>query len=209
VILEYTVKGIRQMQKDLQADTKEKKKALETAIKVEGMRQLKLLREQIRQGEPGAEPYTAELSRIAARTKAGRLRKNQAPLYMLARLLRYFVTYENGDISFRFGFVGNKGGVGSSWKKLIQKHQASSDFDLHDTLYSGSRSELGRILARVGGRLKKKGDPDAKFFFLRSKTRRAKLPKRPMIAPFWERYKDEAEANIMDNWGRKLRGERI
>jgi len=209
VRLQATIKGIRQMQKDLDADTKEKKKALETAIKVEGFRQLKLLREQIRKGEPGGQYYADELSKIAGRTKAGRLRKNQAPLYMLARLLRYTATYENGDLSFRFGFVSQNGGLTGSWKKLILKHQEDADFSIGETLYSRSRSELGRMMARIGGRLKKKGDPDAKFFFLRSETRRAKQPARPMIAPFWDRYRDEAAANIMDNWGRKLRGERI
>jgi hypothetical protein len=202
--LAYTIKGSRQMQKDMEADTAQKKKALETAIKVEGFRQLKLLRQQIRAGEPGARPYAARLSRIAAYTKAGRLRNNQAPLYRLARLLRYVVTYENGEISFRFGFVRGGGDIGGSWKKLLQKHQAGARI-----LYTGDRTELGRSLARIGGRLQKKGDPDAKFFFLRRETGRAKLPARPMIAPFWERYRDDAAANIQANWARKLRGERI
>ncbi len=209
--LAYTIKGIRQLQKDLEADTREKKKALETAIKVEGFRQLRLLREQIRAGEPGARPYAAKLSRIAAHTKAGRLRKNQAPLYKLARLLRYVVTYENGALSFRFGFVSGGGGAFQTgfWKRLIIKHQASAEVNFSEILYSGSRSELGRRLARIGGRLKKKGDPDAKFFFLRRETGRVKLPARPIIAPFWDRYQDEAAANIQANWARKLRGERI
>ena len=202
--LNYRVKGIRQLQKDLDAGTKEQKKALETAIKVEGMRQLKLLREQIRAGEPGAKPYADKLSAIASRTKTGRLRKNQAPLYRLARLLRYDVSYENGELSFRFGFVRRGGTIGGSWKKLLKKHQAGVR-----VLYSGSRSELGRRLARIGGKLKKKGDPDARFFFLRSDTGRAEIPARPIIAPFWDRYREDAMANIQENWARKLRGERI
>jgi len=192
------------MQKDLDADTKEKKKALETAIKVEGFRQLKLLREQIRTGAPGGQPYADRLSKIAGRTKAGRLRKNQAPLYMLARLLRYNVDYANGELSFRFGFVRGNDAIGGSWKKLLQKAQAGASM-----LYSGSRTELGRQLARIGGRLKKKGDPDAKYFFLRKETGRAQVPARPMIAPFWNQYRDEALANIQANWARKLRGEQI
>lgn len=205
--INYSISGIRRLQKDLEADTKEKKKALETAIKVEGMRQLKLLREQIRKGEPGGQPYADRLSKIAARTKAGRLRKNQAPLYMMARLLRYHVEYEGGHLNFRFGFISNGGGpIQGSWKKLLLQHGEGGDLNV---LYGKSRTELGRRFAQIGGRLKKKGDPDAKFFFLRSETGRATLPQRPMISPFWDRYKDEAEANIMDNWGRKLRGERI
>lgn len=203
--LNYAITGIRKLQQDIGADTAAKKKALETAIKVEGMRQLKLLREQIRSGDPGGKPYADKLSKIAARTKSGRLRKNQAPLYRLARLLRYHVSYAGGEISFRFGFISGGGkSIGSSWKKLIAKHGEGADI-----LYGKSRSELGRRLAQIGGRLKKKGDPDAKYFFLRTETGSAGLPRRPIIAPFWDRYEGEAAANIQANWARKLRGERI
>lgn len=211
-MFEVTITGIRQLQKDLDAAGKKNKRALETAIKVEGFRQLRILRDQIKKGVPGGHPYAAQLSEIARRTKAGRLRKNQIPLYRLARLLRYNIAYRHGDIQMSFGFVSSsRSRLSGSWKKLVLQHAEGDEVDLHRTLYSGSRSELGRRFARIGGRLKKRGDPDARFFFLRRVTSRrgVDLPRRPIIEPFWGAYDDDVRRNIRKNFQRKLRGERI
>jgi len=198
-----TVKGVEKLRADLKAENKRQKKALETAIKVEAFRQLRELREQIKKGVPGGHPYAAQLSEIARRTKAGRLRKNQVPLYRLARLLRYHIGYDGGKLNISFGFVQRR--LGTSWKKLILKHTQGTD-----VLYSGSRQALGRRLARIGGRLKKQNDPDAKYFFLRRRTgNRIRLPKRPMIDPFWKANEDDARRNIAKNFRRKLAGQRI
>lgn len=205
-MLNVKVNGIKRLQQDLGAESKRQKKALATAIKVEGFRQLRVLRDEIRKGTPGGKAYAAELSKIAGRTKTGRLRKHQMPLYKLARLLRYNVTYNGGDIALAFGFVDSRARkLSGSWKQLVLKHQEGTD-----VLYSGSRTELGRRLARIGGRLKKKGDPDAKYFFLRKTTgRRIDLPERPMIDPFWDAHQDEARTNIAKNFRLKLAGHRI
>jgi hypothetical protein len=203
-MLKTEIKGIRKLQRDLGAESKRQKKALNTAIKVEAFRQLRQLRDQIKKGVPGGHPYAAQLSEIAKRTKTGRLRKNQAPLYRLARLLRYQVEYKNGALQIAFAFIKSRAMTGS-WKKLVLRHTEGTD-----TLYSGSRTELGQRLARIGGRLKKKGDPDAKFFFLRKTTgRRIELPRRPMVDPYWKANKDSARKNIALNFKRKLAGKRI
>ena len=202
--LSTTINGVRNLQKHLGAEKKRGKKALNTAIKVEAFRQLRELRDQIKRGIPGGHPYAKQLSEIARRTKTGRQKKNQVPLYKLARLLRYNVSYKKGDLSMSFGFVPSRAMTGS-WKKLLLKHAAGVD-----TLYTGSRQELGQKMARIGGRLKKKGDPDAKFFFLKKMTgRRIHLPKRPAIDPFWKSSADDARRNIAKNFRRKMRGERI
>jgi hypothetical protein len=206
-VLKISIKGLRNLNAALDAHTRDSKRALKTAIKVEGFRQLRQLREEIRAGRPGGRPYAAQLSEIARRTKTGREKKNQIPLYKLARLLRYQVEYgRDGDISLSFGFVNSPGRpLTGSWKSLLIKHQEGTD-----VLHRGSRTELGRRFARIGGRLKKKNDPDAKFFFLRKTTgRRIDLPKRPMIDPYWNTHKDEALVNIRKNFARKMRGERI
>jgi len=205
-MLNLQVKGLTQLQKDVGAYDRKSKKALELAIRVEGFRQLRVLRDEIKKGRPGGRPYNDPLSQIARRTKTGRMKKNQIPLYRVARLLRYNVEYKNRDINLSFGFVARRGGrLSSAWKALLLKHQEGIDI-----LYSGSRRALGRRMARIGGRLKKRGDPDAKFFFLRKRTgRRIGIPKRPMIEPFWRAHKNEARVNIAKNFRRKMRGERI
>ena len=116
----------------------------------------------------------------------------------------YDADYKAGNLQMSFGFVRG-GRMSGSWKKLLLKHAAGLD-----TLYTGSRQELGEKMARIGGRLKKKGDPDAKFFFLKKMTgRRIHLPKRPAIDPFWKSSADDARRNIAKNFRRKMRGERI
>lgn len=205
-MFQMTAQGIQKLQKDLDAAGKVNKKALNTALKVEGYRLLRQLRDDIKSGRPGGSPYAAELSKIASRTKSGRLRKNQVPLYRIARMLRYNASYANGELHFSFGFIskGNRP-LPSGYKQMLIEHQEGID-----VLYDGSRTELGRRFARIGGKLKKKGDPDAKYFFLRKTTgRKINLPKRPVINPFWEKNRPDAIRNIQVNFARKLRGERI
>ena len=201
-----TVTGIRNLEKKIGAESRRQKKALETAIKVEGYKQLRILRDQIRKGQPGGHPYREQLSAIARRTKTGRMKKKPIPLYRLARLLRYNLEYVDGNLQMYFGFVDRgRRKISGSWKNLLLKHEEGAD-----VLYSGSRSEIGREFAKIGGRLKKKGDPDARFFFLRRSTgRRIKIPKRSMTDTFMKTYDDNMKRNISNNFRRKMRGERI
>jgi hypothetical protein len=205
-MLDIKVKGIKELQKALKVENKRQQKALETAIKVEGFRQLRELRDEIRKGKPGGHPYAHQLSEIASRTKSGKKKKNQIPLYRLARLVRYRVEFRGGNMQLSFGFVASKNSrLSTSWKQLLIEHQEGAE-----VLYTGSRTELGRRFARIGGRLKKAGDPDAKYFFLRRSTgRRIGIPNRPIIDPFWKKRASEAQRNIAKNFKRKMRGERI
>ena len=206
MLIKADIRGVRKLWKELNIHTKKQRRALETAIKVEGFRQLKRLREEVRKGTPAGKAYAAQLSGIARRTKTGRLKKNQVPLYRLARLLRYDVHYANGELQFRFGFVKRgRASLGGTYKELLLKHQEGLD-----VLYGGSRTELGRRLARIGGKLKKKGDPDARFFFLRKETgRRIKLPERDIIDTFYGAYRPEMIKNIRANFKLKMAGKRI
>jgi len=205
-MLTVQIKGVQKLQRDLKAAGMKNRRALQTAIKVEGFRQLRKLRDDIRAGKPSGLPYDHPLSQIARRTTTGRWQKNQIPLYRLARLLRYNVEYRGGQFHMSFGFVATRGGrLSSSWKQLLIKHQEGID-----VLYGYSRKELGIHFANIGARLKKRGDPDARFFFLRrSSGRRLEIPPRPMIEPFWKAHKSEARRNIAKNFRLKLAGKRI
>jgi hypothetical protein len=206
MLLKAEIKGLRNLYNDLNIHTKKAQRALQTAIKVEGFRRLKELREAVRSGDPGGRPYAHQLSRIARHTKSGALKKNQVPLYRLARLLRYNVEYRDGDIKFNFGFVTKtQASLSSSYKELLIKHQEGLD-----VLYKGSRTELGKRFARIGGKLKKKGDPDAKFFFLRKTTGRTiHLPERDIINPYYDDKRADMLRNIRHNFRLKMAGNRI
>lgn len=201
------IKGARELYQWAGAQGREAQNALKTAIKVEGFQRLKELRKEVRSGRPGGIPYAVGLSEIAKRTKTGKPRKNQAPLNRSARLLRYNVALgSDGNIKMSIGFVNtNTSPLGRSWKRLLIEHQEGVD-----VLYTASRTELGKRMARIGGRLKKSGDPDAKYFFLKKTTGRTiDLPKREIIEPFWDKYQTDAWRNIKENFEKKMRGERI
>lgn len=206
--VEAAVKGAERVARTLNAEKQRVRRSFETAVRVEAFRQLKQLRDEIRRGRPGGNPYAASLlSAIASRTKSGRPKKRQIPLYRVAQLIRYDIKgagTDNPQISF--GFVrANNPKLTSSYKDLLLKHQEGID-----VLYAGSRTELGVRLARIGAKLKKKGDPDAKYFFLRKETgRKIDLPHRDIIRTYWKAYKMDAMKNIRQNYRLKMKGVRI
>ncbi len=200
------IRGARRLVKTLQQDRRNEVRAFETAVKVEAFQQRRKLQTELRAGRPGGHRL-APLSRIGRRTKTGRMKKNQAPLSGAAKMVRYDVRRQpSGKLGISFGFVDSgTQRLSMRWKQLLQKHQEGTDI-----LYSGSRRELGRRMARIGGRLKKKGDPDAKYFFLRRGSgRKLGVKNRPIVDPYWEAHEAEAWRNIRKNYRRKLRGERI
>ena len=209
-MLKVEVKGAKALAKALDLQGDRQKKALATAVKVEGYNRLKQLRAEIKAGLPGGHPYAHQLSALAGRTKTGRKRKNQVPLYKLARGLRYKVSYDaKGNISYSFGFINRNAAMNNSYKKLVLKHDDGGRFALK-ALYSGSRKELGRKFAVIGGKLQKKGDPDAKYFFLtKAYNSSFQLPSRPIVEPFVHETREAALANIKRNVIRKLQGHRI
>lgn len=202
------VKNSEKAARGILEQKKRARRAFEIAVRVEAFRQLRQLRDDIRHGRPGGRPYDEELlSKLASYTKSGRPKKNQIPLYRLARLVR--VNIKNAgtaDMRISFGFVNtNRSRLSSSYKQLLLKHQEGTD-----VLYKGSRTELGRRFARIGARLKKRGDPDAKYFFLRKTTgRRIDLPERDIIDTYWQQNKMDALKQIRRNYSLKLKGHRI
>lgn len=201
-------KGGEKAVRGLKALKDKERRAFEIAVRVEAFRHLRQLRDDIRKGRPGGRPYEAALlSKLASYTKRGRPKKNQIPLYRLARRIR--VNIKNAgkdDVHISFGFVNtNRSRLTSTYKQILLKQQEGTD-----VLYTGSRTELGRRFARIGGRLKKRGDPDAKYFFLKKTTgRRIDLPARDIINTYWEHNKLDALKRIRRNYSLKLRGHRI
>jgi len=206
MLTKMTVRGLRGLYEAVGAHDKASQKALKVAVQVEGHRRLRQLRDEMKAGRPGGEVFE-NLSYVARRTLRGAMKKNQIPLYRLARLLRYNVDYDRGgNFKLSFGFVNtNRQKLSGSYKALLIKHQEGGE-----VLYTKSRTELGRRFARIGGRLKKKGDPDAKYFFLKKTTGRSlELPERGIIDPFYRANQDDIWKGIRENYRRKMAGERI
>ena len=206
--VEPVVQHAKKVVQDLRKLKEKERKAFEIAVRVEAFRQLRQLRDEVRQGKPGGRPYAADLlSKLASYTKRGKPKKNQIPLSRLSRLVRVNIKNAGTDnVQISFGFVNtNTSRLSSSYKQILLRHQEGID-----VLYTRSRTELGRRFARIGGRLEKAGSPDAKYFFLRKTTGRTiDLPARDIINTYWRQNKISALKQIRRNYRLKLRGERI
>ncbi len=200
--LTVTIKGLGKVQKVIERQQKGWQKALRATLKVEGYRLRDKLKKEIRAGAPGGVPL-APLSEIARRTKTGRLRKNQAPLARLAVGVRYKVVSENPENP-----VLSVGATASrSWQKIARS--AAAGGGIPPLVGDSDRDANRKALAAIGAKLRKKGDPASRFFFLRYHREAYHLPPRPAMENFWKRHRSEAERNIARNLVRKLRGERI
>jgi hypothetical protein len=116
--------------------------------------------------------------------------------------VRYRVIYSgNGGMSFSFGYVDPAKGkpISKSWKHLALLHQKGGKRPVTDDMRKG--------LIAIGKRMKK--GKQRNVFFLRKATTEINIPARPIIDPFWQQNERAAEQNIIANFARKMRGERI
>ena len=194
----FIVKNLQQFKADLENADKTRVKAAQNAVKVEGYRLKNHLQEQIRAGAPGGKPFSP-LSLIAS---ARRYRADKTPLKRLAIPVRYRVTYSGeGGMTFSFGYVDPAKGkpISKAWKHLALLHQKGGKRPVTDDMRKG--------LIAIGKRMKK--GKQRNVFFLRKATTEINIPARPIIDPFWQQNERAAEQNIIANFARKMRGERI
>ncbi len=67
---------------------------------------------------------------------------------------------------------------------------------------------MKQVFIRIGSKMGERSRL-RKYYFLRKATSTLTTPPRPIIVPFWSAHKGEAERNIVSNFNRKMRGERI
>ncbi|MCF8094474.1 MAG: hypothetical protein K9J79_03845 [Desulfobacteraceae bacterium] len=184
------IRGAKRLEKSLKAESRRQKKALSTAIKVEGFRLRKVLKQEIRQQAPGGRQFEP-MSMISRKR-----RRRKKPLAPLAKAVRYYIPRQD-PVEMHIGWVGPK--VSKSWKRIAEKQQEGFDIDV-------SRKQR-RFLAEYGGEMdRSKYKP---FFFIKSGTQEFDVPARPIMRPFWNAHETEAKRNIAYNYRKKLKGERI
>ncbi len=196
-VARFVPKDIRKFHRALEKADDGRKKAGETAAKVEGFRLKKVLEKEIRAGAPGGRKFSS-LSVIASRTSRG---VSRSPLRRLALGVRYRVTRMAGKMLFSFGFTENSS---KSWQRLAKQHQEGLSRKVTD----GHRRFFGRVGDGLAGRSKRISGL-SRFFNLKKSTTTLKTPARPIIDPFWQAHERQAERNILINFQRKMRGERI
>ena len=196
-MLKITTKGFSKLERMLKTESKRQEKALNTVVKIEGFRLMRLLKKQIRDGAPGGQKFDP-LTFIARRwgSKGSRLRPNK-PLRRLAVAVRYFVK-DYSPLDMRIGWVGPR--TSKSWKRIAKLQQEG---------FTRPITEKRRKSFVALGRAMSKRSPARKYMFLLKSTRMLTTPPRPIIDPFWDSEKRRSWRNIQRNYRLKMKGQRI
>ncbi len=193
------VKNWREFRAELDKADGVRKKSAETAVKVEMYRLKGALAKDLRGGGAGGTTF-APLRVVSRGTSATR-----KPLARLAQAVRYEVKREQGKATFSVGFTGPQ--TSKSWMGIASTVQDGASFNPDMRLFG---STLKRLWIRIGSDYRKgRGKSVAKYYFLRKTTTSLRLPPRPIIDPFWKANQSTAQRNIMSNFERKMKGERI
>jgi len=212
-MIEAILKGTKKIRKDLEKEAARDEKALNIALKVEGFSLMKQMRLEIHRGAPGGRPFVP-ISRIAARTMASRLwgsseitkfgavgttaAAKKRPLRRLGNMVRYSLR-RGRQFSVAVGFPADR--LSKSWVRIARVQQEGGTFTVSE--------KTRRNIRQVGIILKKRREPEWRYFFLQKKTRRFRVPARPIVDPFWRKHREDAWISIRKNFRRKVAGQRI
>jgi len=197
IAAKFAVRNTREFFRELERRGQEIERAASTAVKVEGFRLMQQLRKEIREGAPGGKRF-APLSVVAAYSRRP---YNRTAYQRLATAVRYDQVGKGADMTFKVGFISRKSS--KAWVKIAERAQGGASFEIT----SARRIALARHGAKLAEVSVASGDQ--KYFFLRKSTTKANTPARQIITPFWRAHEMAARENIVVNFHRKLRGERI
>lgn len=214
------IKGVDKVIKAIDTIPQKIDRDLNSAFRVEGFKLKNQLQLEIRAGAPGGVPFKPD-------TYIHRgLKKNpKKVLRKLALGIRYYVpnstnqrlqvgfvgpvnqreleTMTNSGVKFgsHGGYRGIKAGgmTSNSWRKLGAYHQ------------EGFRRDISPIqrawLAKTGSKIKDRSL--RQYFFLKPTTTQFITPSRPIIDPFWAKYRNRTMRNIRINFLKKTAGYKI
>lgn len=223
--------SLRTFQSELNAADAQRRKAAQTAVRIEGYRLTKVLKTEIKAGAPGGVKFKA-LSVIARKMGRG---ENRTPLKRLAIPVRYWVEQTGDRYGVSVGYqdrtiVNSRGGyrtlsdgitpssdskLSSSWLGIVRSQIrgatfASGTFNKRFGAYSDWQPRTKIVWNAFRGQPgKKKLVRGREKLLLRRSTSSLRLPARPIIDPFWATHQREAMANIERNFVAKLAGRKI
>ena len=199
VIVSPTIRGLKGIQRILRAESKRQKQAVEIAVRAEGYRLRRVIKESISSGKAGSFSFRP-LSMIARK-----MRHRKKPLLPLRVAVRYAVGNKPFQVRVGFpgtfmGMDGRFGALSKSWRRIAYIQQKG--FTTPVTPY------LRQKLAAYGASLSKRSS-FRKYFFLKKTTTHLRTPARPIISPIWAVEQSRTIKNIESNYKRKMAGERI
>lgn len=194
-MIEMTVRGVRKLHRDIQAEKKRQHKALYWSVR-ESAAALRLqLKSEIRAGAPGGRRIEG-LTRLARRKRDRKSWLPDKPLARLANPIFYQIRSQD-PIQIAVGWTGQRGSGGI--RRIAER--------LQEGFTSPVSERRGRFFMHRGQEI---SDRSAfkKYFFLRKSTRQLTTPARPIIEPFWADEKAKAMADIRRRFRLKLMGRR-
>ena len=194
-MIQVVVKGLDRLPAALKKEREREGKALNTAIRVAGFARMKELKEALRRGKGIFEPLSY-IARTFNSKAWGRLAPNK-PLAKMASAVVYH-KIKDDPIEIALGFTGPK--VSKRWKYIAEVQQEGFTRPV--------ASYLRQAMVRRAGLLPKKSIA-RKYLFIRKSTTQFTTPPRPIIEPFWRSKKEKTRREVIENFRRKLRGERI
>ncbi len=185
------------------------RKSMSTALKREGFLLAAQLKKEIRQGAPGGKSYPKLRAISRTRAKNGKITFSNRKPYTGIGGARGLNTGLKGNmipIRYNYSKTGKMGSVlvgvygSKSWERIFAKDQSGFNIGVQ----KWKRSSLIRSGSTLGKRSKLR-----KYFFLRKTTKVFHIPARPVIDPFWEKWKTRSLARLQDNFEKKMKGQRI
>lgn len=198
--VEFRVSNERAFKDALQKDAEKVRKASINAAKVEGYRLAKLMKQEMKAGAPGGSGFSP-LSVI----RSGKISGGRKPLSSMAMAPRYATINQAEQTKTMVGFLSIK--LSRKWVQLADKLQDGAQVSADAASPIGSTYR--KLFVRIGASIKKRNPDVARYYFLKKSTTTLVTPGRMIIVPFWRAHQSEAVRNIISNFERKIRGERI
>jgi hypothetical protein len=194
-MIQVTIKGLNKLPGALKKEREREGKALNTAIRVAGFARMKELKAALMRGRGIFEPLSFIARSLNSKTP-GRMASNR-PLAKMAVAVGYHV-FDRDPIGMAFGFTGPK--LSKSWRRIARFQQEGGTRPVTPGL---RKSLIGRAAALS------KRSAARRYLFIKKSTTTFETPPRPIIEPFWRSKKDKTRREVIENFRRKLRGERI
>ena len=209
-MLKTSFKVLTNIKKIVDTENKRTLRAVHTTLKREGFLLAAELRKDIKAGKAGGRAFS-KLSSMArrfggkfpARKPFTKLRSTQGASGPSKGIIpvRYNPIITSHGLKVEVGMVDTRQEkISKSWIKIAERHETG--FTQKVT------TRQRRYLARLGGEMPKTMRL-RKHLFLRKGTTTFKTPARPIIDPFFSKWRVLSMYRLSQNFDKKMRGERI
>lgn len=209
-MLKTSFKVLTDIKKIVDAENKRTLKAMSTALKREGFLLAAELRKDIKAGRAGGRAFSPLSSmarrfggKFPARKPFTKLRSTQGASGPSKGIIpiRYNPVMGAGGLKVEVGLVDTRQEkISKSWIRIFQRQQEG----FTQQVTKRQREYLARLGGEIGGRSKLR-----KHLFLRKGTTTLKTPARPIIDPFFSKWRALSSMRIEANFHKKMMGERI